>query len=228
MCVGARYLTCVEVAVIESTLLWQRALATVLFKHRNHQHLHLWHCSLHVLSRQRREPFDCHTQKLICSYTPTQAASALNVDDGGGCGGGQVRSNRIKSRHFTDACACLFVHPLLCEANTSPRMIFPFSNVIWTLEVAFEISTEAFNACSENQTEGNFTCKRSDCYLLLPALLFLIQASLFTQSQMLQGLPDPPPLYPTLMKNHMTSMLTHLLVLILHTPHFHQLLHRIQ
>lgn len=45
MCVGASYLTLVEVAVIESTLPWQRALAMVLFKHRNHQHLHLWHCS---------------------------------------------------------------------------------------------------------------------------------------------------------------------------------------
>ena len=41
MCVGASYLTLVEVAVIESTLPWKRALATVLFKHRNHQHLHL-------------------------------------------------------------------------------------------------------------------------------------------------------------------------------------------
>lgn len=41
VCVGASYLTLVEVAVIESTLPWQRALAMVLFKHRNHQHLHL-------------------------------------------------------------------------------------------------------------------------------------------------------------------------------------------
>lgn len=119
-------------------------------------------------------------------------------------------------------------HPRLCEANTPPRMSSPFSNSILTLEVAFEISTDAFTACSENQTEGNFTCKRLTATYCCPHCFFLIQASLLTQSQMLQGLPDPPPLHPTLMRNHMTTMLTHLAVLILHTLHFHQLLHRIQ
>ncbi len=132
---------------------------------------------------------------------------------GGGFGRGGCRGKggliESKYKHFTVGCMCMFfVHPLLCEANTPPRRISFFSNLISTLEVTFQINIETFTACSQKQEEGNFACKRCDRYLLLPALLFLIQASLFTQSQrkekMLQGLPDPPPLHPTLMRNHMT------------------------
>lgn len=57
--------------------------------------------------------------------------------------------------------------------------------------------------------EENFTYKRSGCYLLLLALLFLIQPSLSMQSQrkeeMLQGPPDPLPLHPTHMTYYATT-----------------------
>lgn len=117
--------------------------------------------------------------------------------------GGLIES---KSRHFTVGCMCMFVvHPVLCEANVSPSTIAPFFSLILTLEVTFKINRRHSLHVYNTERKDILLAKGSDCYLLLPALLFLIQASLFTQSLMLQGLTDPPPLHPALMRNHMTG-----------------------
>lgn len=102
-------------------------------------------------------------------------------------------------------CMCMFVvpPPSVQSKQTPLPGSSPVSNFFLTLEVTIKINSNAFTSFSVNQKE-NFVGITSDCYLLLPALLFLIQLSLFTQSQMLQGLTDPPPLHPTLIRNHMT------------------------
>lgn len=100
-------------------------------------------------------------------------------------------------------CMCMFS----CPPSSVQSKQTPLSRKIPLLQynkVTFEINTKSFVTFSQNQKERNFVCNGSDCYLLLPASLFLIQVSLLTQSQMLQGLTDPPPLHPTLIRNHMT------------------------
>lgn len=75
-----------EVAVIESTLPWQRARATVLLEHRNHQHLHFSDTAPIRVLGERAGQSKGFLPRLIYSYTPTQAASAASAD-GGGVGG---------------------------------------------------------------------------------------------------------------------------------------------
>lgn len=69
---------------------------------------------------------------------------------------------------------------LFAVKQTPTRMISLLSKFNFTLEITVEINTVTFTACSGKEKR---TRRTSDCYLLLPALLFLIQASLFTQSQ---------------------------------------------
>lgn len=168
-----------------------------------------------------KEPFDCHTQKLICSCTPTQGSVSSKCRwrrgwvkgwEGwkGGCRGkgGLIES---KSRHFTVGCMCMFVvRPLLREANTPPRSYI--RNQYWGIRCMFrKIKKDIVLA---KDLTATYCC---------PHCFFSFRRR-YSRSHRCSRV------YQTL--HHFTqpsweitwpAMLTHLAVLILCALHFHQL-----
>lgn len=148
---------------------------------------------IHVLSRERKEPSDDHTQKkLICSqYTHTQQVSMAGV---GGGDAGQCEFNWIKVSALHSKVHVCCPPPLIHEANT-PSRIPPLTNVILAVEVTLKsIRIRSLDGIVlEKDATATYCCPH--CFSS-----FRRRNSRSQRKKKLPGRPDPPPLHPTLIR----------------------------